>query len=51
MTRAMVLAAGFGSRLGELTGELPKPLIPVAGTPVIRYGLASFARQASVTWS
>jgi len=34
-TRAIVLAAGTGSRLGEATGETPKPLCPVAGTPLL----------------
>ncbi len=40
MTRAMILAAGFGSRLGTLSDERPKPLLPVADVPLIRYALA-----------
>jgi mannose-1-phosphate guanylyltransferase len=35
--RAMILAAGFGTRLGELTQVRPKPMLPICGAPLVRW--------------
>ncbi|MDQ3833477.1 MAG: sugar phosphate nucleotidyltransferase, partial [Actinomycetota bacterium] len=43
--RAMVLAAGKGTRLFPLTGEMPKPMAPVANTPIIRHIFDLLARH------
>lgn len=37
--KAMVLAAGLGTRLRPFTNELPKPLLPVANRPQIEFVL------------
>ncbi len=39
--KVVILAAGLGSRLGELTAEKPKCLIEVGGKPLIEYTLRS----------
>jgi dTDP-glucose pyrophosphorylase len=33
--RAVIMAGGFGTRLRPLTDELPKPMLPVGGRPLI----------------
>ena len=35
--RAMILAAGVGSRLDPLTRNVPKPLVPIVNRPVMEY--------------
>ena len=36
---ALILAAGFGSRMGDLTEKIPKPLLNVNQKPLITYAL------------
>lgn len=48
--KVVILAGGKGSRMGELVSHLPKPMVPLAGKPIMehqidlakRYGLEDF---------
>ena len=35
--KAVILAAGKGTRMGSLTRDVPKPMIPVLGKPVVEH--------------
>ena len=37
ITKAVLLAAGRGTRMRELTNELPKPMLPVRGRPILAH--------------
>ena len=39
MTKALVLAAGLGSRIRDVAGGLPKPLMPFGGAPILAHNL------------
>jgi NDP-sugar pyrophosphorylase family protein len=43
--RAMIMAAGVGSRLEPLTSALPKPMAPIANTPTLGHILSLLHRH------
>jgi mannose-1-phosphate guanylyltransferase len=44
MACAIVLCAGFGTRLRPLTDELPKPLVPVGDRSILEHALGNLSR-------
>lgn len=43
--KALVLCAGHGTRLKDLTRDCPKPLLPIEGTPLVGYTLHHLAQH------
>lgn len=43
--KAMILAAGKGTRVQPLTYDLPKPMIPMLGKPVMEYLIEELSRH------
>ena len=43
--RAMLLGAGLGTRLRPITYDLPKPMVPVLGEPVMTHSLRLLAQH------
>jgi NDP-sugar pyrophosphorylase family protein len=43
--KAMILAAGVGSRLDPLTRNLPKPLVPIVNRPVMEHIIVLLAKH------
>ena len=44
--KALVLCAGYGTRLGDLAREIPKPMLPICGKPLLTYTLRYLAHYS-----
>src|SRR5437016_5198655 len=50
LSKAMILAAGFGTRLKPLTEKYPKPLIKVNGVPMIEHVIRKLIKEGITTF-
>src|SRR5208282_5400633 len=46
--KAVILAAGKGTRMGDLTANLPKPMVLVEGKPVLEHILVGLRDEAGI---
>lgn len=45
--QVVILAGGKGTRMREMTEELPKPMVPIGGVPVLDHLINIFEKQGS----
>ena len=41
--KVVILAGGYGTRLAEYTDSIPKPMVPIGGTPIILHIMKFYA--------
>ena len=41
--KVIILAGGFGTRLAEFTGTIPKPMVPIGGRPILWHVMQRYA--------
>ena len=42
--KAVILAGGLGSRLGNLTESIPKPMVEIDNKPILYHIMSSFSK-------
>lgn len=47
--KVIILAAGYGTRMGKISQNTPKPLLPVGGKPIIEYLLDQLAAMIDLS--
>ncbi|OGH96855.1 MAG: hypothetical protein A2104_08140 [Candidatus Melainabacteria bacterium GWF2_32_7] len=45
MTQAMILCAGFGTRLNELTKDTPKPMLKIGDKPILEHTIINLKKS------
>ena len=47
--KAIILSAGYGTRLQPLTNFLPKALVPLVGKPLVRHNISRLLKAGITT--
>lgn len=42
--KVVILAGGYGTRLAELTGGIPKPMVPIGGKPILWHIMSHYSK-------
>lgn len=45
MIKAVIMAGGKGTRISSVSSEIPKPLLPIEGTPVLEWEICNLHEQ------
>ena len=45
MEQVVILAGGKGTRMREMTEDLPKPMVPIGGMPVLNHLIKIFEKK------
>lgn len=43
--KAVIMAGGKGTRIAEVSSEVPKPMIPIMGKPILEYQIETLKKQ------
>lgn len=46
--KTVIMAGGKGTRIASLNSEVPKPMIPIMGKPILEYEIETLKRQGFV---
>ena len=43
--KVVIMAGGKGTRIAEVNSQVPKPMIPIDGKPILEYQIETLRRQ------
>ncbi len=43
--KAIIMAGGKGTRIASVNSQVPKPMIPILGKPILQYQIENLKKQ------